>query len=57
LLVWTVDDPLAGMETGEWCRDNIAGVRWLLLAESGHWPQFEEADEFNRVHLEFLLGE
>jgi 2-hydroxy-6-oxonona-2,4-dienedioate hydrolase len=56
LLVWTVDDPLAGIEAGEWCRDNIAGCQWLLLAESGHWPQFEEAAEFNRVHLEFLRG-
>jgi 2-hydroxy-6-oxonona-2,4-dienedioate hydrolase len=56
LLVWTVDDPLAGIEAGEWCRDNIAGCRWLLLDESGHWPQFEEADSFNRAHLEFLRG-
>ena len=54
LLVWTVDDPLAGIGAGEWCRDNIAGCRWLLLDQSGHWPQFEEADAFNRAHLEFL---
>jgi 2-hydroxy-6-oxonona-2,4-dienedioate hydrolase len=56
LLVWTVDDPLAGIEAGEWCRDNIEGCRWLLLDQSGHWPQFEEADAFNRAHLEFLRG-
>jgi 2-hydroxy-6-oxonona-2,4-dienedioate hydrolase len=54
LLVWTADDPMAGMDVGEWARDNIPECRWVLLEESGHWPQFEEPERFNRVHLEFL---
>jgi pimeloyl-ACP methyl ester carboxylesterase len=23
----------------------------------GHWPQFEKADEFNRLQIAFLRGE
>jgi 2-hydroxy-6-oxonona-2,4-dienedioate hydrolase len=22
----------------------------------GHWPQFEDADTFNRIHMAFLKG-
>jgi 2-hydroxy-6-oxonona-2,4-dienedioate hydrolase len=22
----------------------------------GHWPQYEDAKTFNRLHLDFLLG-
>jgi 2-hydroxy-6-oxonona-2,4-dienedioate hydrolase len=56
LLVWTADDPMAGIEVGQWARDHIPGCRWVVLEESGHWPQFEQPEEFNRVHLEFLGG-
>jgi 2-hydroxy-6-oxonona-2,4-dienedioate hydrolase len=24
------------------------------MEDAGHWPQWEKADEFNRVHLNFL---
>jgi len=22
----------------------------------GHWPQFEDAEQFNRLHIDFLRG-
>jgi len=25
------------------------------LEQSAHWPQWEEPEEFNKLHLEFLL--
>jgi len=56
MLVWSADDPMQGIDVGHWARDNIPDVTWVLLEESGHWPQFEEPEEFNRVHLDFLRG-
>jgi 2-hydroxy-6-oxonona-2,4-dienedioate hydrolase len=26
------------------------------MNECGHWPQYENAPLFNRVHIDFLLG-
>jgi 2-hydroxy-6-oxonona-2,4-dienedioate hydrolase len=58
LLVWSTADPIAGMEVGHWTRDNIPDCTFLLMEHSGHWPQFEEPDKFNRAHLQFLgIGE
>ncbi len=31
---------------------NLLGV----MDNCGHWPQYEDADTFNRIHLDFLLG-
>jgi 2-hydroxy-6-oxonona-2,4-dienedioate hydrolase len=54
LLVWSSADPIAGMEVGHWTRDNIPGCEFVLMEHSGHWPQFEEPERFNREHLRFL---
>jgi 2-hydroxy-6-oxonona-2,4-dienedioate hydrolase len=56
LLVWSTADPVAGVEVGEWCHDQIAGSELVYMRNSGHWPQFEEAELFNELHLAFLLG-
>jgi 2-hydroxy-6-oxonona-2,4-dienedioate hydrolase len=56
LLVWTTADPVAGLEVGQWCHEQIKGSELVVLEHSGHWPQFEEADLFNKIHLEFLTG-
>jgi len=54
LLVWSSHDPIAGTEVGKWTRDNIPDVTYVQMENSGHWPQFEEAEKFNREHLRFL---
>ena len=54
LLVWSTADPIAGMDVGHWTRDNIPDCGFLLMENSGHWPQFEEAEKFNREHIRFL---
>ena len=54
--VSTTADPIAGVDVGHWCRDQIEGSQFVLMENSGHWPQFEEPDLFNRVHIEFLSG-
>lgn len=55
LLVWSTADPVAGVEVGEWCHQHIAGSRLAYMENSGHWPQYEEADRFNELHRAFLL--
>jgi 2-hydroxy-6-oxonona-2,4-dienedioate hydrolase len=55
LLVWSTADPVAGVEVGEWCHDQITGSELVYLQNSGHWPQFEEAELFNELQLAFLL--
>jgi len=57
LLIWTTADPVSGLDVGHWCHENIRGSRLVVMDNSGHWPQYEEADRFNRLHIKFLLGQ
>lgn len=57
LVLWTDHDPTAPPEIGKQVADWIPGARFVQINGAGHWPQFEKADEFNRVHLEFLRGQ
>ena len=36
--------------------DALPNSRFELFEESAHWPQYEDAKTFNRLHVEFLLG-
>lgn len=56
LVVWTTHDPTAPSKVGEEIASLIPGSRFVLMQDCGHWPQFEDADTFNRLHLDFLLG-
>ena len=31
------------------------GGQHVILENSGHWPQWEEPEEFNKAHIEYLL--
>lgn len=56
LVLWTDHDPTAppaaGRQVAEWIPDS----RFVLMEGCGHWPQFENAETFNRCHIDFLLG-
>ena len=54
LVVWTSHDPTATPEEGEQIANMIPGAQYVVMNECGHWPQFEDADEFNRLHIAFL---
>lgn len=56
LVLWTTHDPTAPPEVGKKFCDYIPDSRFHVMEKCGHWPQFESADEFNRLHLEFLLA-
>jgi len=56
LVVWTSHDPTATPAEGAEIADMIPGARYMVMNECGHWPQFENAALFNKVHIDFLLG-
>lgn len=56
LIVWTTHDPTGKVDVGETFAREIPDARLVVMEECGHWPQFEDAATFNRLHLDFLLG-
>lgn len=54
LVLWTDHDPTATVEVGRQLADAIPGARFVVLKGCGHWPQYEDAAEFNRIHIGFL---
>jgi 2-hydroxy-6-oxonona-2,4-dienedioate hydrolase len=55
LVVWTSHDPTATPAEGKEIADMIPGAKYVVMNECGHWPQFEDAETFNKLHLDFLL--
>lgn len=56
LVLWTSHDPTATVEQGREIASMIPGSEFVVMDKCGHWPQFEDADEFNRIHVDFLKG-
>ena len=56
LVVWTSHDPTATPEEGAQIAGMIDNSKFVVMNKCGHWPQYEDADLFNRVHIEFLLN-
>jgi 2-hydroxy-6-oxonona-2,4-dienedioate hydrolase len=55
LVIWTDHDPTAPIATGERFVTAIPHAEPLVIMDDcAHWPQWEKADEFNRIHLDFL---
>ncbi|MCX5495530.1 alpha/beta hydrolase [Kaistia dalseonensis] len=57
LVLWTSDDPTADVSEGRRIASMIPGALFTVMEGCGHWPQFEDAETFNRIHLGFLKGE
>ncbi len=54
LVLWTDHDPTASVEVGQELARLIPGAGFVVMKDCGHWPQYEDAAEFNRIHIEFL---
>jgi 2-hydroxy-6-oxonona-2,4-dienedioate hydrolase len=54
LVLWTRHNPGQPVELAQEAMRHIPDARLVVLEQSAHWPQWEEPDEFNRLHLEFL---
>jgi pimeloyl-ACP methyl ester carboxylesterase len=47
-------DPLVPLENGRLLAERISGARLKVYADTGHIPEVERADEFNRDLIEFI---
>jgi 2-hydroxy-6-oxonona-2,4-dienedioate hydrolase len=54
LVVWTSDDPSGPARAGLDMAQRIADASFRLIEGAGHWPQWEQAETFNGIMLEFL---
>jgi 2-hydroxy-6-oxonona-2,4-dienedioate hydrolase len=57
LLLWTEHDPTGGLDEAAMLLEWLSDARLHVIADAGHWPQWEKVDEFLRVHRDFLLLE
>ncbi|MFF3573875.1 alpha/beta fold hydrolase [Nocardia jiangxiensis] len=55
LVIWTDKNPIHSYEDALAGFSHIPDVRFHLIENAAHWPQFEQPDEYNRVQLDFLL--
>jgi 2-hydroxy-6-oxonona-2,4-dienedioate hydrolase len=54
LVVWSGHNPGLNAERAAVGAKEIPNHRFAVLQDSGHWPQWEQAGEFNRLHIDFL---
>jgi 2-hydroxy-6-oxonona-2,4-dienedioate hydrolase len=54
LFFWTTHNPTCPWPVADKVHQSVPGSRFVLVDKSGHWPQYERPDEFNRTLLEFL---
>jgi 2-hydroxy-6-oxonona-2,4-dienedioate hydrolase len=56
LVLWTSDDPTADVSEGRRIASMIPGALFTVMDGCGHWPQFEDTETFDRLHIGFLQG-
>lgn len=54
LVLWTSDDPTAPVEVGRAAQQHIPNSEFIVMDKCGHWPQWENPQEFNRINIEFM---
>lgn len=54
LVVWGQQNPFGDVPEAEKMAADIPGARLELFPDCGHWPQYERADLYNPLSLEFL---
>lgn len=55
LVLWTTKDPSGPVDEARRIAGLIPNAELAVIDEAGHWPQYEKTEEFNRIHLDFLL--
>lgn len=55
LVVWSRHNPGLTAERAAKGMAYIPNARMVVLENSGHWPQWEEPEAFDRAHIPFLL--
>ena len=56
LVLWTTKDPSGPVAEAERIASLIPNAELAVMDNCGHWPQYEDTDTFNKIHLDFLLA-
>lgn len=56
MVLWTSDDPTADVTEGKRIASMIPRAHFVVMDGCGHWPQYEDAVTFDRIHIDFLQG-
>ena len=56
LVLWTTKDPSGPVAEAERIASLIPNARLAVMDNCGHWPQYEDTETFNKIHLDFLLA-
>lgn len=56
MVLWTTKDPSGPVDEGRRIASLIPGAKLAVMENCGHWPQYEDTEVFNRLHLNFLRG-
>lgn len=56
LVVWTDKNPTTSAEVGKRASQLIPNGSFDLITDAGHWPMFEQPDQFNRIVGDFLVS-
>ncbi|SCF83604.1 2-hydroxy-6-oxonona-2,4-dienedioate hydrolase [Streptomyces sp. MnatMP-M17] len=54
LVIWSDHNPIHSYEDARKGFSYIPDVRFHLIRQAAHWPQFEQPEEYNRVQMAFL---
>lgn len=55
LILWTSQNPgMSWQVAEEQLHRHLAGSQFLVMEECGHWPQWEQPQEFNKVFIDFF---
>ncbi|MBY8860843.1 alpha/beta fold hydrolase [Nocardia sp. CA2R105] len=54
LVVWGHENPFGDVPEAKKMAEDIPGARLQLYPECGHWPQHEQAEQYNPLSLDFL---
>jgi len=57
LVIWTTKDPSGPVDEGRRIASLLPNGHLEVIENCGHWPQYEDTETFNRVHLDFLLAD
>jgi len=55
LVLWTTKDPSGPVTEAARIASLIPGAELAVMENCGHWPQYEDTETFNKIHLDFLL--
>ncbi len=52
--LWTEHNPSTPWQVAEMAHKEMPGSRFHIIKHAGHWPQYEQPEEFNRLVVDFL---